>query len=120
VHELSIAQSVVDIVLQHVPDDRGGEVRTVHVRVGRLSGVVPDSLEFCFEAIVRDTRFAGARLAIESVPVRCRCARCESSFEVEPPAFFCPGCGQSGVEVLAGNELQVVGIELADTPAEVP
>ncbi len=69
-HELSIAQNIVDIVQQHLPETRGGEVQSVKVRVGRLSGVIPESLEFCFSVIVGDTVLRGAELAIELVQTK--------------------------------------------------
>jgi hydrogenase nickel incorporation protein HypA/HybF len=56
-HELSIAQGILDIVREHVPEGQSAGVRTIEVRVGRMSGVVPESLEFCFEALVLDSPF---------------------------------------------------------------
>ncbi len=119
-HELSIASSILDLVRQHVPDGRLSDVRAIEVRVGRLSGVVGDSLAFSFEALVRDTELSGAELVIEDVPLRCRCRSCRAEFELIDPIFSCSSCGQPGLEVLSGTELQVVQIELADAPAEVP
>ncbi len=110
-HELSIAQSIADIVRQHAPD--GAAVRAVRVAVGRMSGVVPESLEFCFDAVVSDTPLEGARLEIERIPVRAACARCRDVFTVEEPAFACPACGSTDIELVAGMELQVLEIEVA-------
>ncbi len=61
-HELSIAQNIVDIVQQYVPGEAMGDVRFVRVRVGGLSGIVPESLEFSFSAIVAGTPLGSARL----------------------------------------------------------
>ena len=119
-HELSIASGILDLVRQHVPDGRLGDVRAVEVKVGRLSGVVADSLAFSFDALVLDTELACARLVIEDVPVRCRCRACGAPFEIADPIFLCTSCGSPNVEVQSGTELQVVQIELADAPAEVP
>jgi len=119
-HELSIAQGILDIVRQSVPEPQYDVVRGVDVRVGRLSGVVPDSLEFCFDALVHDSPFEHARLAIEIVPVRCVCERCSTHFEIEDPIFLCPACSAGQVRVESGTELEVVQIELLDSPSEVP
>ena len=119
-HELSIASGILDLVRQHVPEGRLGDVRTVDVRVGRLSGVVADSLAFSFDALVLDTALAGAQLVIEDVPVRCRCRACGAGFEIADPIFLCTACGSHEVDVQSGTELQVVQFELADAPAEVP
>lgn len=64
-HEMGLAEGVLDIVRQHVPLERAAEVREVIVRIGAQAGVLPDSLEFCFSAIVAGTPYASARLAIE-------------------------------------------------------
>ncbi|OFW46849.1 MAG: hypothetical protein A3J29_06615 [Acidobacteria bacterium RIFCSPLOWO2_12_FULL_67_14b] len=66
-HELSLAAGILDIVRQHVQVSQAGRVRAVRVRVGEAAGVVPDSLDFCFDAIVIDTPFAAAFLEIDHV-----------------------------------------------------
>lgn len=119
-HELSIASGILDLVRQHVPAGRMADVRAVDVRVGRLSGVVADSLAFSFEALVQDSDLPRARLVIEEVAVRCACRACGEPFTIADPIFLCPRCGSPEVEVQSGTELQVVQIELADAPAEVP
>jgi hydrogenase nickel incorporation protein HypA/HybF len=67
-HEMGIAESVLDIVRQYVPEARGRLVRRVTVRVGEFAGVQVDSLRFCFEAIVAGSPYQAASLEIERVP----------------------------------------------------
>ena len=119
-HELSIAQNLLEIVEQYVTPERRGAVREVRVRAGRLSGVLPDSLEFCYQAITAGTPLAGSRLKIETVPLRLNCATCDRISEVEEPLFRCPLCEGLQVEVVSGMELQIVDIELAEEAAETP
>ncbi len=116
-HELSIAQSILEIVQQHLPADGTPSVRTVSMKVGELSGVVTESLEFCFQAITAGTPLEGARLAIERLPVRARCRACASVFPVEESVFRCGSCGSDDLEIISGRELQVTEIELADEGA---
>ena len=118
-HELSIAQGIVEIIGQYVPVDQAPEVRLVKVRVGQMSGVVPDSLDFCFEAIVNGTPLSRARLNIEETPVQSRCNDCGRDFAVEGAVFLCPGCGSGDVKIISGTELQVVEIELSEQPSGV-
>lgn len=113
-HELGIAQGILDIVTRYVPEGRASTVRTVRVRVGAMAGVVADSLEFCFSAIVRDSAFPEARLEIEPVPTRGNCAACGSSFEIPGAFFLCPACGGGDVRLVSGRELDVVDIEVAE------
>jgi hydrogenase nickel incorporation protein HypA/HybF len=119
VHELSVAQSLLDLVAESVPTQRHLDVRVVRVKVGGLSGVIPESLEFCFDALTTDTPLSRARMEIERVPIRLSCASCQDSFETESPRFRCPGCGSSGVQMVAGSELDLTEVELDDGPAEV-
>ena len=117
-HELSVAQGILDLVQQHVPQDQAGAVRHVTVRLGALSGVVADSLDFCFSAIVAGTPYDGASLAIERVPTRAACNGCSREFGIEELVFRCPHCGGSHIRVISGDELKVVSVELADPKPE--
>ncbi len=119
-HELSIAQGILDLVRQHVPETQASQVRNVELRLGRMCGVVPESLSFCFEAVVAGSPFAQARLAIEQVPVRGVCRAYAATFEISEPVCLCPGCGSGQVRMTSGDEMHVVQIELADEPVEAP
>lgn len=120
-HELSVAHGILDIVRQYVPPAQAREVTAVRVRIGRLSGIVADSLAFCFGAIVAESEWSRARLDIESVPTVCQCRQCHSRFEPEALIFFCPSCGGGRVELLSGSDLQVVHVELdGDPPPAMP
>jgi hydrogenase nickel incorporation protein HypA/HybF len=113
-HELGIAQNILDIVRQSVPEGQAPDVRFVRIRVGQLSGVIPDSLDFCFSTLVGETKMHQASLAIEQVPTTSRCKECGHQFQVEDMAFVCPACKSTDLELIGGRELQVVEIELID------
>ena len=113
-HELGIARDILDVVGQYITDDQRPSVRSVRIELGNLSGIVPESLEFCFEALVADTPMSAASLEIVRVPTRADCTRCGHSFEIDEPVFLCPACGSSGIKLVSGTELNVVDIELAD------
>jgi hydrogenase nickel incorporation protein HypA/HybF len=117
-HELSIAQSIFEIVESAVPPEQAGSVRTIRVRVGRSSGVLADSLDFCFGVLVADTPLKGARLEIDDVPTVFECRECSHRFQVQELALPCPSCGGSDLALLSGTELQVAEIELLDDSVE--
>ncbi len=119
-HELSLAEGILDIVRQYAPGDRAARVTGVKVRVGRLSSVVPDSLAFCFEAIVSDTPYARARLDIEPVPTACRCESCHLEFDADDIDFTCPSCASGNVTIVGGTDLQVVHLELSEDSPSLP
>ncbi len=113
-HELGIAQNILEIVRQAVPDEQKAAVRKIRIRVGQLSGIVPDSLDFCFSVMLNESRMPKARLAIEEVPTISRCRDCAHRFQIEDMAFLCPACKSTNLELVSGRELEVVEIELAD------
>lgn len=116
-HEATIAAGILDIVRQHVPAVDGRRVRAVRVRVGDIAGVVPDSLGFCFGAIVAGTDYSSAFLEIDRVPARGACGDCGHVAEIDSlPPFTCPSCGSPFIIVTSGDDLDVVDVELDDTP----
>ncbi|HEY7047564.1 MAG TPA: hydrogenase maturation nickel metallochaperone HypA [Jatrophihabitantaceae bacterium] len=107
-HELAIAESIVEAISARTD---GAEVRGVLLEIGRLSGVSTDSLRFCFELAVEGTTLAGARLDIREPSGRAHCANCQQEFALDDLIMLCE-CGSAEVEVLAGNELRIVSVEV--------
>jgi hydrogenase nickel incorporation protein HypA/HybF len=108
-HELAITQGVVDAVTERTGT---APVTSVRVRVGRLSGVVPDAMRFCFELVTAGTPLDGASLEIEQPEGRGRCRTCGAEFGLADLILLCD-CGSADVEVLAGRELAVASVVLA-------
>jgi hydrogenase nickel incorporation protein HypA/HybF len=108
VHELAITESMVAAVADSVGPARVARVR---LQVGRLAGVVPHALRFCFDACTRGTVLEGAALEIEEIPARGRCRRC--SAEMAMATFLDPcACGCLEVELVAGQELRIKNVEV--------
>jgi hydrogenase nickel incorporation protein HypA/HybF len=114
-HELSLASAIVNTVVEHAD---GRPVHVVNVRVGRLRQVVADSLEFYFGFVARNTLCELARLELVDVPATLRCGACGERWQPAIPAFRCPRCEHGGVEVLAGEELEVAWIEVDEREAQ--
>jgi hydrogenase nickel incorporation protein HypA/HybF len=114
VHELSVAQNIVDIIRQSVPNDELGAVRIVRLKLGTFSGVVADSLDFCFSVISSQTPLSKTHLEFEQVPFTVKCNSCQNSFSNEVGYVVCPECGSTETTVLCGRELQITEIELTD------
>jgi hydrogenase nickel incorporation protein HypA/HybF len=111
VHELSLSSAIVNTVAKHA---RGRRVTVVNLRVGRLRQVIPDTLEFYFQFMARDSVCEGAQLMQEVVPARLRCRTCDHEWAIEIPAFRCPACAGSAVEVASGDEFEVESIEVEE------
>ena len=110
-HEMAIAQSLLDIILQEGQKHGLERVAKIRLQVGALAAVVPESLTFCFELLSRDSIASGALLEVETVPVVARCGRCQELFEVEDHIFVCPQCGDPTLDLVSGRELSVMSIE---------
>ena len=117
-HELSLAQGIIDIVQRSLPPDNSQTVSAVRLKIGDLAGVVIESLEFCFTALVRETPLEGAVLQVERVPVQAVCLTCSSAFAVNENSYRCPQCGAGQLNIISGRELQVTEIEVHDSHTE--
>ena len=111
-HELSLSSAIVNTVAKHA---EGRPVAVVSLRVGRLRQVVPDTLDFYFEFVARGSVCEGARLEQELIEARLRCRGCAHEWAIEIPAFRCPVCAGSDVEIATGDEFEVESIEIEES-----
>ena len=107
-HELSIARSVLDMVKQNVAEKDLPKVRSIMMRIGELAGVMPDSLEFCYQALTSDTLLSQSSLCIERVPFQIECQQCHQLIEAHIPVVFCPECGGGVVHKVIENGVTLV------------
>ncbi|MEZ5115897.1 MAG: hydrogenase maturation nickel metallochaperone HypA [Candidatus Nanopelagicales bacterium] len=115
-HELSVAHAVVSTVVDALPAEPV-RVREVHVRIGALSGVVPQALQFAYEVAALDTPLQDAVLRIEQVPVSVHCPACDEDRELPATTLFrCPSCGTPTGDVRHGEELEVARIVYDEAP----
>ncbi|MDH4158386.1 MAG: hydrogenase maturation nickel metallochaperone HypA [candidate division Zixibacteria bacterium] len=113
-HELGIADSIVKTVLKEMEQRKLKHLQAVGVRVGVLTDVVPEALEFSFQAITNGTPLSSARLKIEQVPLRAKCRACGKEAEIEQFLFVCPHCENRDLEIIQGDELHIDYIETSD------
>jgi hydrogenase nickel incorporation protein HypA/HybF len=109
VHELSLSSAIVDTVERHAA---GRRVTAVNMTIGALRQVVPESLDFYFEIVSRDTVCEGAELRQSLVPGRARCDSCGCEWDLDFPQFLC-ACGGSACPV-SGEEFEVESIEVLE------
>jgi hydrogenase nickel incorporation protein HypA/HybF len=109
VHELAITEGLVDAVSERLPGQR---VTCVRLEIGALSGVVADSVRFCFDLVAEGTNLEGAALEIAQPPALCQCRICGRDFEPDGPIVMCP-CGSAEVIVLAGQDLKITSVQVA-------
>lgn len=117
-HELSIAESIVNVVTEHATAAAAVRVASVALQIGALSCVHEDALRFSFELVARDTMLAGAQLIIQRVPVTIYCPTCDQVVELAGiQKFRCPVCETPSADIRSGRELDILSIGL-DTSTE--
>jgi hydrogenase nickel incorporation protein HypA/HybF len=116
VHELSLVTGLFEILEEKAGEAGVGKITSVTVRVGRLSGIVPDLLKSAFDAFKKGTIASRARLCIEVIPVKVRCRACGVETSTDEPVFICRTCGAPEIEILEGRELVLEKFE-AEKPA---
>lgn len=111
-HEMSIMESALAMVLHRAREAGAAQVHVVRLRIGALSGVVTEALEFAFQAMVPGTLAAEAQLVVEHVPARFWCAECQNEFQAGELFAECPVCHTPSVDLRAGREMQVASMEI--------
>lgn len=111
-HEVGLMQQAVAIALRHAEQAGAGRIQSLRLRVGALSGVVPDSLSLAFAVAAQGTIAEKAHLDIEEVPVTCYCKGCQKEFTPVSVIFACPLCGRLSADIRGGREFSVESIQV--------
>ncbi|KAA5543707.1 hydrogenase maturation nickel metallochaperone HypA [Roseiconus nitratireducens] len=112
-HELSIALSILDIANEQLHDHGDAEVLAIHLKLGRMSGVVKEALVSAFELAREGTKLEQAQLVIEDIPVMLHCRTCQCERPAESmQSLRCAVCGGLSAEITRGHELEVFAMEL--------
>lgn len=112
-HELSIATNIVRIAEREAAHAGASTITGVRLRIGALSGVVRDALEFAFDVATEGTMLEGAALTIEDVPVVVYCPDCDAEHELPSPnRFRCPACDARTGDIRQGRDLDIVSLEI--------
>ena len=109
-HEMSLAINIVDLAVSEATSAGGQKINEIELSVGSLAGVMVDSLEFCFDAVVKGTPAEGARLRITETHGKGRCRNCDHEFQVDTFFAQCPQCKQYMVDIIQGKDLKIVSI----------
>lgn len=111
-HEMSLAEGVLQLVEDTALRERALRVKLVVLEIGRMSSVQPDALRFCFDAVTRGSIADGAALEIVDVPGSGWCMKCAATVPMEELYGACPTCGSHQVQATGGTEMRVKEIEI--------
>lgn len=113
-HEIGIASSILESVAAEAQRRPDAKIMAVGIRIGELSNVDKDALDFAFEALTRDTPLEHLKLEIEWCPQRQKCLTCSEEFPVHNYELACPKCGADHTTCIGGTELDIAYLELEE------
>ena len=110
-HEVGIMMNTLEAAEKAARASGATRIHELRLRIGRMTGVVPEALESAFEVVRQGTLAAEARLCIESVPASCWCGHCQQEFVSEDLLSECPRCHELSGELRRGRELEIASVE---------
>ncbi len=114
-HEMGIALQIVETARCAIPAEmKNVRVEAIHLKIGRLAAVVPESLNLCMEVVTKDTPLEGCRIHIEEIPAVAGCRDCAYQWEAGETVHSCPACQSRNLDILSGRELNLVSLDIED------
>lgn len=111
-HELSVARSILDTMASVASLATGERYGVVRLRVGEISGIEPDALDFGLTVLATERGWSGIDFQVERTPLRRRCPCCDMDFAVGDADPDCPRCGNPKTLLSGGNELELLSIDV--------
>ena len=112
-HEVSLMQNTLDLALAYAEREKASKIHRLIMRIGAVSGVVPEALKFAFDIVTQGTIAEGAELEIHSVPVVCYCPNCHLEFKPLDLIYECPQCGKFTSHIRQGREIELSSLEIS-------
>ncbi len=109
-HEMSIAMSIVDIACKEAQKDGATSISIIELDVGKLAGIMVDSLKFCYDSVCKGTLAENSQLLINEIPGKGFCKKCSTEFEIDNFMALCPQCESYEVEIKQGRELKLKAV----------
>ncbi len=112
-HEMSICESLLQIIESSAASEGFQKVRRFRLEIGRFAGVEADALRFGFDVVTRGSVAEGAALDILETPGPGYCFDCEKTVPLEDRLSNCPTCGGGRISPTGGDELKIKDLEVA-------
>jgi hydrogenase nickel incorporation protein HypA/HybF len=111
-HELSIVEAMVSMVLEKAKEANASKVLRVYLVVGELSGVLNEAVELYFALLTKDTIAAKAELFFMRPPTQVRCRNCNTVYSPVNLKITCPNCREQKIKIISGGELYIDNLEV--------
>jgi hydrogenase nickel incorporation protein HypA/HybF len=111
-HELSVTQNIINISVEEAEKHNAKRVKEIRIKVGELSGLIPESIQYYFDIASKGTKVEGAVLDIEKIPITICCSECNYEGTIDRNSYGCKGCGSFNVKIIRGNEFLIDSLEV--------
>ena len=112
-HELSMVESLIEELLKLQKEYGWERICAIRLRIGAMRQVIPEIMHFAFDITVQGTALEGAKLVLETVPLKKKCRTCKNMWtDGDEALFLCEKCGSSDVELVEGMELEIESLEV--------
>jgi hydrogenase nickel incorporation protein HypA/HybF len=109
-HELSVTENILKIALEYADKEHASSVTDINIKIGQLSSIIDESVQFYWEIIAKDTICQNAVLNFNRIPARFECLDCSQDFFLGTEPGPCPACGSYNLKIIAGDEFQLDSI----------
>lgn len=110
-HEFSIIEQVLKTVEYVASKNKLVKITKIVLQIGKLRQVMPDFLQFAFEAASSETIAKHATLELKIIPVKIECLKCHHVSNVNRNTYLCPDCDSEKIKILSGKEILIESIE---------
>ena len=111
-HELSLAEEMMDIIQHKARKEGFSKVRHIYLEIGQLSHVTPEAMRFCLEAVIKNTLAEGAKLSISEPEGQALCLSCGHNNRISDLYSACDECGGFDLKVLSGDQVRIKNLEV--------
>jgi hydrogenase nickel incorporation protein HypA/HybF len=116
-HELSLAESTLELALRHARQAGASRIAALDLVVGELTPLEEASLTFYWERLIRGTPAAGSRLRVRRIPARLECSDCAAQADIDREDWRCPACGSPRLRLACGDECYLESIDVEESKA---
>lgn len=111
-HELSVTEALLSTACDYASRNDSKIVTVLNIRIGKLSGIVGDSVQFYWDIVSEDTICAGSKLNFTHIPAKFKCQSCGNSYEIAEELIPCPVCSSMDLKTIQGDEFLLESIEI--------
>lgn len=111
-HEATVAKNIIELIEAEISKSKYKKIYSIKLRIGELSGIYPESLEYYFQELSKNTILENTKLQFENAPIRVKCTNCKNEFEIIDLRFECPNCIHSQYNIIGGDELEIINMEV--------